>query len=125
MNEDEPGSGPSLSHQSIEAHEDFIQHIEKGQKMLRTLSMTTLVVAAILAASYFSQILEPFVTGQRYVQVDLQDPGLLVLEIVILGLTFAWLYVGAVNYLFYTRVSRQIKAIRALEREMEKGIVGK
>jgi hypothetical protein len=123
MSGDEHGSGQSLSHRSIEAHEEFIQHIERGQRMVRILSITTVVVAVILAASYFSQILEPFVTGQRYVQVDLLNPGLLVLEVVILGLTCAWLYVGVVNYLFYTRVSRQIKAIRALESEMEKGII--
>jgi hypothetical protein len=123
MSGDEHASGESLSHRSIEAHEEFIQHIERGQRMVRILSVTTVVVAVILAASYFSQILEPFVTGQRYVQVDLLNPGLLVLEVVILGLTCAWLYVGVVNYLFYTRVSRQIKAIRALESEMEKGII--
>jgi hypothetical protein len=82
------------------------------------------VVAVILAACHFSQILEPFVTGRRYVQVDLLNPGLLVLEVVMLAPTFAWMCVGVLNYLFYTRVSRQIKTIRALEKEMEKGIIG-
>jgi hypothetical protein len=33
--------------------------------------------------------------------------------------TFAWLYVGVVNYLFASRLGRQIKEARAKEREME------
>jgi|SRR5208283_4095971 len=124
MSKEESDAGPSLAVLSIDAHEDFIQHIEKAQRMARALSITTLVVASILAASYFSQIVEPLATGQRYVQVDLLDPSLLVLEVIILGLACAWIYVGAVNYLFYTRLGRSIKEIRAKEAEMLKKIVG-
>ena len=35
-------------------------------------------------------------------------PSLLVLEVIILALTFAWMYVGAVNYLFYARLGKSI-----------------
>jgi hypothetical protein len=125
MSEDDPRSSQSLAHLAIEAHEDFIQHVETGQRRLRNLSLITLVVTVLLGASYFSQILIPFVTGQTSVQVNLVDPSLLVVEVLILALTFAWMYVAAVDYLFYTRVGKSIKKIRALEREMEQRIIGK
>jgi hypothetical protein len=124
MSEDESPSTPSLPHLSLEAHDDFIQHVEVGQKRLRNLSLTTLVVTVILGAAYFSQILTPFVTGQTVVQVNLLDPGLLILEVLILGLTFAWMYVAALNYLFYTRLGKSIKQIRVMEAELLKRIEG-
>jgi uncharacterized membrane protein (DUF485 family) len=105
-----------------EAHEDFAQHIETGSGRIRTLSVLTLVVSVLLLASYFSQLLLPFVTGQRTVTVNLVDPSLLVFEVLIIMLTLAWLYVGAVNYLFSTRLGRQVKEARAKEREIEKRI---
>lgn len=107
-----------------EAHEDFAQHIEAGSARIRTLSILTLVISVLLLASYFSQILEPFVTGTREVTVDLADPSLLVFEGLLVLLTLAWLYVGAVNYLFSTRLSRRVKAARAREQEMERRITG-
>lgn len=108
----------------IEAHEEFIQHIENGQRRIKTLSVITVIVAAILVASYFSQILLPFVGGSRYQTVDLLNPSLIVTEVAVLILSAAWLYVGVVNYLFAARLGKQIREIRAAEREMEKRIVG-
>jgi len=108
----------------IEADEDFLDHVERGQRKLKNLSLTTLTVTVLLGAAYFFQILDPFVTGEKVVQVNLQDPGLLVVEVLILGLTFAWMYVAALNYLFYTRLGRQVKEIRAKEAELLKRITG-
>ena len=124
MSADDSPQAPSLPHLTIEAHEDFIQHVETGQRRLRNLSITTLAVTFILGAAYFSQIITPFVTGQKVVQVNLVDPGLLVLEVLILALTVAWMYVAAVNYLFYTRLGRSIKEIRTKEAELLKKIEG-
>jgi flagellar biosynthesis protein FliP len=107
-----------------EAHEDFAQHIESGSGRIRMLSVLTLIVSVLLLASYFSQLLLPFVTGQTTVTVNLVDPSLLVFEGLIIILTFAWLYVGAVNYLFSTRLGRQVKQARAKEEEIEKRITG-
>ena len=107
-----------------EAHEDFAQHIEAGSGRIRLLSVLTLVVAVLLLASYFSQLLLPFVTGQTTVTVNLVDPALLVFEGLIILLTFAWLYVGAVNYLFSTRLGRQVKEARSREQEIEKQMTG-
>ena len=109
---------------SIEVQEDFLQHVEVGQRKLRNLSIITLAIAVLLGASYFTQILDPFVTGQSVVQVNLRDPTLLVLEVLILGLTLVWIYVGALNYLYYTRLAKSIKLIRAKEDELLKRIEG-
>ena len=108
----------------IEAHEELIQHIENGQIRIRTLSIITIVVALLLAASYFSQILVPFTGGQRYQTVDLLDPSLIAVEVVFLILSAAWLYVGVLNYLFASRLGRQVKEIREAERELERKILG-
>jgi hypothetical protein len=62
----------------------------------------------------------PFVFGQSIVSVNLLDPTLLVLEFAALLLTFAWIYVGATNYLFATRLGKMVKAARVAEKELER-----
>ena len=126
MGASEPGDGRERSPvvMIIEAHEDLIQHIENGQIRIRTLSIITIVVALLLAASYFSQILVPFTGGQQYQTVNLLDPSLIAVEVVFLILSAAWLYVGVLNYLFASRLGKQVKEIREAERELETKIVG-
>lgn len=104
----------------LDAHEEFVQHIETGQRRIRTLSIITIIVAFLLLASYFYQILTPFTTGTRVVTVNLLDPTLLVLEAILIMVTFAWLYVGVVNYLFASRLGRQITEARAKEKDIER-----
>ncbi len=104
----------------VEAHEEFIQHIEAGQRRIRSLSIITLVVAVFLGASYATQIVYPFAFGESVVTVNLLDPGLLVLEFGALLLTFAWIFVGATDYLFATRLGRMVRAARAAEKELER-----
>lgn len=103
----------------LDAHEDFIQHIESGQARIRFLSIVTIAVAFLLLASYFDQVLTPFTTGTKTVTVNLLDPGLLALEVVLILVTFAWLYVGVANYLFASRLGKQIREARATEKEIE------
>jgi hypothetical protein len=103
----------------LDAHEEFVQHIESGQARIRVLSIITIIVAFLLLASYFDQVLTPFTTGTTVVTVNLLDPTLLALEAILIFVTFAWLYVGVMNYLFASRLGRQIKEARAKEREME------
>lgn len=103
-----------------EAHEDFAQHIEAGSRRIRLLSVLTLIVSVLLLASYASQLLLPFVTGQTTVTVNLVDPSLLAFEGLLVILTLAWLYVGAINYLFSTKLGRQVKQARAKEQEIER-----
>jgi uncharacterized membrane protein YciS (DUF1049 family) len=104
----------------IEAHEEFVQHIEAGQRRIRSLSVVTLVVALLLSASYVVQIIYPFALGQSAVTVNLTDPTLLALEFVFLFLTVAWIIVGLGNYRFATRLGRMVKEARAAERELER-----
>jgi hypothetical protein len=104
----------------VEAHEEFIQHIEAGQRRIRMLSIITLVVAIFLGASYAAQIVYPFVSGETVVSVDLVDPTLLALEVGALLLTFAWIFIGATDYLFATRLGRMIRQARAAEKELER-----
>ncbi len=106
------------SAQIIEAHGEFVQHIESGQARIRVLSTITIVVAFFLLASYFDQLLTPFATGTKTVTVNLLDPTLLALETILILVTFAWLYVGVANYLFASRLGRQIREARAREREI-------
>jgi hypothetical protein len=54
------------------------------------------------------------------VTVNLLDPSLLVLEVGALLLTFAWIFVGATDYLFATRLGRMVKAARAAEKELQR-----
>jgi hypothetical protein len=103
----------------LDAHEEFVQHIETGQARIKFLSIITIAVAFLLLASYFDQVLTPFTTSTKVVTVNLLDPTLIALELVLILVTFAWLYVGVVNYLFASRLGKQIKEARAKEREIE------
>jgi hypothetical protein len=126
MTASESGSGDEKSPavMIIEAHEELVQHIEQGQSRIRLLSVITIVVAFLLAASYFSQIVLPFVGGPRYETVDLLNPSLLVFEVALLALSAAWVYVGVVNFLFSTRLGKQVVEIREAERQLQKRITG-
>lgn len=112
------GLEPSV--EIIEAHGSFVQHIEDGQARMKTLSIITIVVAFLLLASYFYQVLTPFATGTTVVTVNLLDPTLLALEAILIVVTFAWLYVGVANYLFASRLGRRVKEARAKEDEIER-----
>ena len=103
----------------LDAHEEFVQHIETGQARIKFLSIITIAVAFLLLASYFDQVLTPFTTSTKVVTVNLLDPTLIALELVLILVTFAWLYVGVVNYLFASRLGKQIKEARAKEKEIE------
>jgi len=108
----------------VEAHEEFVQHIENGQAKIRALSVLTMAVGVILLGSYFSQILYPYVTGQTVVQVNLVDPTLLIFEVALIVLTFAWVYVGVIDYLFSRRLNKMIREARAIEKQMGQKLMG-
>jgi len=108
----------------LEAHEEFKQQIEAGASRVRALAIITMVVTFFLIAAYFAQLILPYTSGTRYVQVDLLNPALVVTQVLLMILAAAWLYVGAVNYLFATRLRRTVKEIRAEEKRLEKRIFG-
>src|SRR5271157_2896026 len=106
----------------IEAHEEFIQHIEGGSSMMRSISAITIVVSLILLLSYVSQLLLPYLTGVTVQPVNLVDPTLQGTEVAVSVLALLWLYVGVRDFLFTRRMGRAIKEIRALETSMEKQV---
>jgi preprotein translocase subunit SecE len=103
----------------IELHEEFVQNIELGSTRIRNLSILTMAVAFLLFVLYLDQLLIPIVTGEQLVTVNLRDPVLIVTEIVLLVLTFAWLYVGAINFLFSRKMNKAIRIARIKEMEIE------
>jgi hypothetical protein len=108
----------------VEAHEEFIQHIEAGSSRLKALSITSMAVALFLLVSYLIQEVLPFTSGTTVVTVNLLDPTLVAVQTILILLAFAWLYVGLVNYLFARRLGGKIKQAREKEREIEKMITG-
>ncbi|SRR5712692_5128739 len=71
-----------------------------------TASSPRVIAKLFLSGSYVLQIIYPFVFGQSVVSVNLLDPTLLVLESAALLLTIAWIFVGATNYQFATRLGK-------------------
>jgi hypothetical protein len=115
----------SPSRSLLEAHESFIQHVEAGRSRIRLLSVITVIVAFLLVASYFSQLVLPLVSpSARFQTVDLLNPSLIATQVLLIILVAAWLYVGVANYLFASRLGRSIREIRTAERELEKRITG-
>ncbi len=104
----------------IEAHEEFIQHIEAGQSRIRSLSVITIIVAVLLAAGFLVQILYPFVGGESTITVNVGDPSLIAVELILLLLAAGWAIIGIGNYRFSTRFGNMVKGARTAENELEK-----
>ena len=108
----------------MELNELFIQRVGEGIDRLKLLSVVTLIVSVLLLAAYASQVLLPFMTGQTSVTVNLLDPTLLVGEGVLILLTVAWVYVGAMNFLWARRIGGRVRRLREEEAKMLDQIEG-
>jgi hypothetical protein len=108
----------------IEAHEEFIQHIESGSTMMRSLSAVTIAVSLVLFLAYVSQLLLPYVSGVTTQTVNLVDPTLQVTEVAVSILTLLWLYVGVRDFLFTRRIGSAIREIRVLESDIGRQVAG-
>jgi hypothetical protein len=108
----------------IEAHEEFIQHIEKGSSKIRALSAITVLISTVLLGSYAYQLLLPYVSDVRFVTVDLVDPLLQATELILCLFALVWLYVGIRDYLFTRRMAKAIGEARAFEKRIEERISG-
>jgi len=109
--------GPEI----LDAHQELVRHIEQGASKMRALSIITVVVAAVLAASYLSQLALTF-TGTKTVTVTLTDPVNIAAELVVLALTLVWLYVGVRDLRFSWRIKREIRAARTKEEGIKKEV---
>lgn len=115
---------PPPGTQVIEAHEEFKRQIEAGSSKVRALGIITMGVTLLLIIAYVYQLVLPYFSGSRYVQVDLLDPTLVVTQILLIVLVGAWFYVGVVNYRFATRMQKRVRDVRASERELEGRVFG-
>ncbi len=108
----------------LEAHEEFIQQIESGSSKIRALSLIVMVVTVLLIGSFLFQLALPYYSGTTTVAVNLLDPALQAAELSLIALAAIWFYVGIRDYFFTRRMTKAIKEIRELERELEKKITG-
>ncbi|MDE1852138.1 MAG: hypothetical protein KGI38_00105 [Thaumarchaeota archaeon] len=105
----------------IELHEDFIQHMERGGRKIRTLALVATLASAYFAFNYFLQLIVfPFGLGITSQTVDLVDPSLMALEAVSLVIALLWFVSGLRDLSFARRVAKQIKEIRALQAQVAK-----
>lgn len=102
----------------MEAHQELVGHLERSSGRMRALSAVTVVVALYFAAVYVFQLLLPWL-GTESVTVNLADPAIKVTEVIVLALALAWLYVGAKDYLFSTRVRRVVRQARTEEKKLK------
>lgn len=107
---DDKERGPEI----IEAHQELVGHVEKSASRMRALSMLTVVVALALSASYVIEIFLPFF-GQTVETVNLADPTLRALEVIVLALALLWLYVGVRDLRFSSRMKKEIREARMKE----------
>lgn len=105
----------------IETHRELVLHVEQGAGRMRSLSVVTIVVAAILAVAYVSQIALPL-AGTTTVTVSLTDPASVAAELVVLGLTLVWLFVGVRDLRFSWRMKSEIRSARLKEKEIQERI---
>jgi hypothetical protein len=111
---DDRERGPAI----IDAHQELVGRIEQSAGRMRALSVVTIIVAAVLAVAYLSQLLLP-VSGTTTVTVNLTDPVNVASEVVVMGLAVAWLYVGVSDFRFSSRVRREVSAARSKEKSIQ------
>jgi hypothetical protein len=105
----------------IELQEEFIQHMERGGKKIRLLSLVATIVGAYFAVSYFVQLVVlPYGLGITSQTVDLVNPGLVGLGILSLAISLLWCYAGVRNLLFERKLAERIREVRELQAESAK-----
>lgn len=108
----------------LEIHEEILQRVENVDAKIRTLSLVTMVVAALLVAGYLVQLALPYASGVSTVTVDLTNPSLMAVEVGTMLLALVWLYVGVSNYRFVAGMAKAIRIARAREAQLEKSVTG-
>jgi hypothetical protein len=105
----------------IELQEEFIRHMERGGKKIRTLALVATVTGAYFAVSYFVQLVVlPYGLGITNQPVDLVDPGVVAAGVLSLAVAVLWCFAGARNLLFERRLAERIREVRKLQSETAK-----
>ncbi len=110
---DEKERGPQI----VDAYQELVRRIEQGTGRMRALSIITIAVAVVLAVSYVSQLALPL-TGTTTVTVNLDDPGTVVAELIVLVLAAVWFFVGIQDLRFSWRMKAEIQQARMKEKEI-------
>jgi len=105
----------------IDAHEEWLGRMDSMASKTRWLSAGTVLIAALLALGFALQLAQPLL-GNMVVTVNLSDPVLEALQVILLVLVLAWLYVGLSFYRFASRLSRQVAKAHEEEDELGKRI---
>jgi hypothetical protein len=108
----------SAAHAAVEAHDDFIEHIELGNRRVRILAVFGGTAAFLLLVGLLSQVILPYASGTGTVTVNLVDPGLVALELVLAAMAAAWFIWNITEYRFTSRMNREIRRARELEKKM-------
>jgi len=111
---DEKERGPQI----LDAYQELVRRVEQGTSRMRALSIVTIAVAVVLAASYVSQLALPL-TGTLTVTVNLGDPGTVAAELIVLALALTWLCVGIQDLRFSLKMKAEIREARSKEKEIE------
>ncbi|MDG6914065.1 MAG: hypothetical protein JRN44_01435 [Nitrososphaerota archaeon] len=105
----------------IELQEEFIQHMERGGRKIRSLALVATVAGGYFAVSYFVQlVILPYGLGITSQQVDLVDPWLVALGAVSLAISLLWCYAGVRDILFERRLAQRIREIREIQAQTAK-----
>lgn len=107
---------------AAELREEVLQRVEAVGTRIKRLAQVTVVVAFLLALSYVTEMVYPYVTGSTNETVNLRDPGLVAIEALLTVLAVVWLYVGVSDYRFVSRLGKSIQVARSREKELEKSI---
>jgi hypothetical protein len=104
---------------SIELHEEFIQHMERGGRKIQILALIATLAGAYFSVVYFLQLfILPYVLGITTQTVNLVDPSLMGLEVISLLIALLWFYAGLRDLAFQSNMAKRIREIRALQRQL-------
>jgi hypothetical protein len=106
----------------IEIREEVLQRVENVGGRIKRLSILTLFVSGLLAASYLAEIILPYAGGSAIQTVNLKDPGLVAFELFLTFMVLLWFYVGLSDYRFVRHLSSLVARARAKERDLEREI---
>jgi len=103
----------------IELQEEFIQHMERGGRKIRLLSLIAIVAGAYFALNYFLQLVVlPYGLGITSETVNLVDPTLAALGLVSLVISLLWFGAGLRDLMFERRLAKRIKEVRELQAQV-------
>ena len=107
----------------IEAHEEWLRHMDATASRTRRLATITVVAAGLLTLAYAYQFVLSL-TGTPVVVVQVSDPVLIGFQGILLLLAVLWLYTGLGFFRFASGLKKRVAKAREEEVELERRIGG-